>query len=72
MFPHARSSKMSEAELQTNIADHDAFAFPEGDEQLTLQDVQQRIHDVIQVLADFRKHRELSKDQRLVTILKDT
>lgn len=54
-----QEEKLAEEELQENITDREIFRFPEDDqEQLSLQDVQQRIHDVILVLNDFSRSRE--------------
>ncbi|KAF2904686.1 hypothetical protein ILUMI_01492 [Ignelater luminosus] len=54
-----REQKLADEELKLNIAQQEAFQFPEdGEEQLNLQDIQQRIRDVIVVLSDFKKLRD--------------
>lgn len=51
--------KLADAEeMQMNVANRDVFAFPDdavdSERQENLQDVQQRIRDVVMVLSDFR------------------
>jgi hypothetical protein len=51
--------KLADAEeMQMNVASRDVFAFPDdavdSERQENLQDVQQRIRDVVMVLSDFR------------------
>ncbi|XP_034243065.1 25S rRNA (cytosine-C(5))-methyltransferase nop2-like [Thrips palmi] len=56
-----RDDKLAEEELQLNVASHDVFAFPSEEEvkkPQDLQDVQQRMKDVIIVLNDFKKLHE--------------
>lgn len=55
-----KEQKLADEELQLNIAQQETFQFPEegSEEQLNLQDVQQRIRDVIVVLSDFKKLRD--------------
>lgn len=56
----AKIAKESEEEMQLNIRDQEKFEFPSGDDQETtnLQDIQQRIQDVLRVLADFQRLRD--------------
>jgi hypothetical protein len=51
-----------EEELQMNVTSRDVFAFPDDEEQRDemLQDVQQRIKDVVMVLSDFRYNKQLA------------
>uniref|UniRef100_A0A6P7F2F0 25S rRNA (Cytosine-C(5))-methyltransferase nop2 n=1 Tax=Diabrotica virgifera virgifera TaxID=50390 RepID=A0A6P7F2F0_DIAVI len=70
-----REDKLAEEELQMNIADQEKFIFPsKGSEEevKSLQDVQQRIREVITVLSDFKKLRD-GKHSRseYLDILKD-
>lgn len=54
-------SKLAEEELQLNVASQDVFAFPSEEEikkPQDLQDVQQRMKDVITVLNDFKRLHE--------------
>ncbi|KAF5295368.1 hypothetical protein FQR65_LT01560 [Abscondita terminalis] len=55
-----KEMKLAEEELKLNIAGQEVFQFPNDvdNEQITLQDIQQRIRDVITVLADFNKLRD--------------
>lgn len=56
-----KNLKLAEEELELNIASHDIFAFPteeEQDQPIGLQEVQQRIKDVVAVLTDFGKFKE--------------
>ncbi|KAK5645155.1 hypothetical protein RI129_006455 [Pyrocoelia pectoralis] len=54
-----REQKLADEELKLNIAGQEVFQFPNDaeNEQMTLQDIQQRIRDVIVVLSDFNKLR---------------
>ncbi|CAG9760621.1 unnamed protein product [Ceutorhynchus assimilis] len=56
----ARIQKESDAEMQSIISEQATFQFPSKDseEVVSLQDVQQRIREVIFVLSDFNKHRD--------------
>ncbi|XP_030767438.1 25S rRNA (cytosine-C(5))-methyltransferase nop2 [Sitophilus oryzae] len=57
----AKQEKEAEEELQLNIADQETFKFPtkESEEEVkSLQDVQQRIREIIRVLSDFSKLRD--------------
>ncbi|CAH0555984.1 unnamed protein product [Brassicogethes aeneus] len=57
----AEEAKSAEEEMQLNIGDQETFQFPtkESEEEVkSLQDVQQRIRDVIVVLSDFKKLRD--------------
>lgn len=52
---------MSEKELEMNIANQEIFKFPtkESEDQIkSLQDIQQRIREIIAVLADFSNRRD--------------
>lgn len=43
--------------MEMNVTTHDVFEFPEGEEANKiegLQDVQQRMKDIIMVLSDFK------------------
>ncbi|KAG5896510.1 hypothetical protein JTB14_020484 [Gonioctena quinquepunctata] len=62
----AEEQKLAEEEMQLNVANQEAFKFPtkESEEDVkSLQDVQQRIREVIAVLTDFNKLRD-SKHSR--------
>ena len=53
--------KLAEEELQMNIGDQEKFQFPskkEREQTASLQEVQQRIRDVVGVLSDFSKLRD--------------
>lgn len=53
--------KLADDELKLNIDNQDVFKFPEKDDEKetkSLQDVQQRIRDVVAVLSDFNKLRD--------------
>lgn len=57
----AEEDQLAEEELQMNIADSEKFKLPsrkEREETTSLQEVQQRIRDVIGVLSDFSKLRD--------------
>ena len=61
-----KEAQLAEEELQMNIEKSDVFKLPEPNEDdpdkvVTLQDVQQRIKDVMLVLSDFKKHRQPNK-----------
>ncbi|XP_065338250.1 uncharacterized protein LOC135938513 isoform X2 [Cloeon dipterum] len=63
-------------ELEMNVTTHDVFQFPEGEEAEKmegLQDVQQRMKDVIMVLSDFKRLREPNRSRKeyLELLLKD-
>lgn len=57
-------AQLAEDEFQMNIEKSDVFTLPdpddetEGEKALTLQDIQQRIKDVVLVLSDFKKYRQ--------------
>ncbi|KAK4875958.1 hypothetical protein RN001_012380 [Aquatica leii] len=55
-----QDQKLAEEELKLNIAGQEIFQFPNDidNEQISLQDIQQRIRDVITVLSDFNKLRD--------------
>lgn len=55
-----KDQKLAEEELQSNIDSQEKFQFPvkEEKETLSLQEVQQRIKEVIAVLCDFAKLRD--------------
>lgn len=59
---------LAEEELQLQIASQDVFTFPsesepDKEEVLSLEDVQQRIRDVVMVLSDFAKLREKKRSR---------
>ncbi|XP_066152006.1 probable 28S rRNA (cytosine-C(5))-methyltransferase [Euwallacea fornicatus] len=58
----AREEKEAEAEMQLNIANQEKFQFPteesEREQVQSLQDVQQRIREIITVLSDFSNQRD--------------
>ncbi|ENN74830.1 hypothetical protein HUJ04_003087 [Dendroctonus ponderosae] len=57
----ALEEKEAEAEMQLNIANQESFKFPtkESEEEVkSLQDVQQRIREIIAVLSEFSKLRD--------------
>ncbi|XP_059478178.1 uncharacterized protein LOC132198262 [Neocloeon triangulifer] len=63
-------------ELEMNVTTHDVFQFPgseESDKIEGLQDVQQRMKDVIMVLSDFKRLREPDRSRKdyLALLLKD-
>lgn len=63
----AKQQKESEMELQTNMENQEMFAFPDGSEETepkTLQDVHQRIKDVVHVLSDFVRYRQEDKSRQ--------
>ncbi|KAF7286148.1 hypothetical protein GWI33_007394 [Rhynchophorus ferrugineus] len=71
-----KEQKESEAELQLNIASQETFKFPtkESEEEVkSLQDVQQRIREIIRVLSDFSNLRdsEHSRSEYLEILRKD-
>lgn len=55
-----KEQKLADEELQLNIEGQEVFQFPgeETEEAKNLQDVQQRIRDIIVVLSDFKKLRD--------------
>lgn len=68
--------KLADAELKLNIDNQDVFKFPENDddkETKSLQDVQQRMRDIVAVLSDFNKLRdpEHSRSEYLEFLRKD-
>ncbi|XP_018576818.1 25S rRNA (cytosine-C(5))-methyltransferase nop2 [Anoplophora glabripennis] len=71
----AKEQKLAEEEMQLNIANQEVFAFPKkSDEEVqSLQDVQQRIREVIAVLTDFNKLRDKnhSRSEYLDILKKD-
>ncbi|XP_055707746.1 probable 28S rRNA (cytosine-C(5))-methyltransferase [Phlebotomus papatasi] len=59
--------KLAEEELKLNIADQEEFKLPEeGDEEgpKSLDEVQQRIREIMRVLADFKAHRQEGKSRQ--------
>ncbi|XP_023307504.2 25S rRNA (cytosine-C(5))-methyltransferase nop2 [Lucilia cuprina] len=56
----AKEAKLAAEEMQMSVDQQDVFKFPDPEEEqeLTLQDVQQRIKDVTLVLSDFNKYRD--------------
>ncbi|KAL0894011.1 hypothetical protein ABMA27_014078 [Loxostege sticticalis] len=68
--------QLADEEMQLNIAKQDVFAFPSEEELLnptSLQDVQQRIKDVVTVLGDFNRLKEEGRSRCEYTdlLLKD-
>nr|XP_026494937.1 25S rRNA (cytosine-C(5))-methyltransferase nop2 [Vanessa tameamea] len=68
--------KLADEELQLNIAKQDVFAFPsqeELDNPTSLQDIHQRIKDVVTVLGDFNRLKQEGKSRCEYTelLLKD-
>lgn len=60
----AKQQKESELELQMNVDNQEVFEFPDFSEETepkTLQEVHQRIKDVVHVLSDFVKYRQEDK-----------
>ncbi|CAH2244977.1 jg8447 [Pararge aegeria aegeria] len=58
--------KLADEELQLNIAKQDVFAFPSEEElqnPTSLQDIHQRIKDIVTVLNDFRKLKDESRSR---------
>lgn len=56
-----KEQKLADEELEMNMTSQDVFSFPsetELEEPMSLQDVQQRIKDVVMVLSDFKQLRE--------------
>lgn len=62
-----KEAQMAEDEYQMNIEKSDVFTLPDPDDEaddekaLTLQDIQQRIKDVVLVLSDFKKYRQVDR-----------
>ncbi|KAJ8932752.1 hypothetical protein NQ314_014452 [Rhamnusium bicolor] len=72
----AKDQKLADEEMQLNIANQEVFQFPikESEEEIqSLQDVQQRIREVIAVLTDFKKLRDKthSRSEYLDILKKD-
>ncbi|KAG6442734.1 25S rRNA (cytosine-C(5))-methyltransferase nop2 [Manduca sexta] len=68
--------KLADEEMQLNIAKQDVFAFPSEEElenPTSLQDVHQRIKDVVTVLSDFNRLKEEGRSRCEYTdlLLKD-
>lgn len=68
--------KLADEELQLNIAKQDVFAFPTEEElenPTSLQDIHQRIKDVVSVLSDFSRLKEEGRSRCEYTdlLLKD-
>lgn len=64
----AQDRQLAEDELKLNVSHHEVFAFPEEDDDqekvTTLQDVQQRIKDIVLVLSDFNKYRDQNRSRK--------
>lgn len=59
-----KEQKLSEAELKSAQADQQVFVFPTDEEtELSLQDIQQRIRDIITVLSDFSRLHEAGRSR---------
>lgn len=62
-----KDTQLAEDEFQMNIEKSDVFTLPDPDDDaetekaLTLQDIQQRIKDVVLVLSDFKKYRQANR-----------
>ncbi|XP_034477252.1 25S rRNA (cytosine-C(5))-methyltransferase nop2 [Drosophila innubila] len=58
----AKEAKLADEEMQMTVDQSEIFQLPEAgkeiDEEMSLQDVQQRIKDITQVLTDFGKYRQ--------------
>ncbi|CAG9803317.1 unnamed protein product [Chironomus riparius] len=69
-----KDDKLAEDELQLNIADKEKFSLDEAldvDKALNLQDVQQRIKDVVAILMDFSANRDPTRSRaEYVDVLK--
>lgn len=70
------NKKLADEEMQLNIAKQDVFAFPSEEElqnPTSLQDIHQRIKDVVTVLGDFNTHKEEGRSRCEYTdlLLKD-
>nr|CAD7432278.1 unnamed protein product [Timema monikensis] len=67
--------KLAEEEMQMNITDQEVFAFPSNEakqEPLGLNEVQQRIKDVVMVLSDFKRLREQNRPRsEYIELLRD-
>ncbi|XP_046391120.1 25S rRNA (cytosine-C(5))-methyltransferase nop2 [Ischnura elegans] len=71
-----KDSILAEKELQLNVGNQEVFVFPteeENSKALSLEDVHQRIKDVIIVLSDFKRLREEGRSRSEYTdlLLKD-
>ncbi|CAH2007563.1 unnamed protein product [Acanthoscelides obtectus] len=72
----ALEQKLADEEMKLNIADQEKFAFPSSKEELevqSLQEVQQRIREIMAVLSDFSKLRDgnHSRQDYLAILKKD-
>ncbi|XP_037034698.1 25S rRNA (cytosine-C(5))-methyltransferase nop2 [Bradysia coprophila] len=62
-----KETQLAEDEFQMNIEKSDVFTLPDPEDEadaekaLTLQDIQQRIKDVVLVLSDFKKYRQVNR-----------
>nr|CAD7459553.1 unnamed protein product [Timema tahoe] len=72
---HTEDMKLAEEEMQMNITDQEVFAFPSTEakqEPLGLNEVQQRIKDVVMVLSDFKRLREQNRPRsEYIELLRD-
>jgi len=63
----AKEAKLADEEMQMTVDQSEIFQLPEAgkeiDEEMSLQDVQQRIKDITQVLTDFGKYRQEGRDR---------
>ncbi|KAH8308771.1 hypothetical protein KR059_001495 [Drosophila kikkawai] len=62
----AKDAQLAEEEMQMTVDHQDVFQLPteeEKTEELTLQQVQQRIKDVTLVLSDFKKYRQADRSR---------
>ncbi|XP_012261906.2 probable 28S rRNA (cytosine(4447)-C(5))-methyltransferase [Athalia rosae] len=71
----AKERKLAADEMQESVTHQDIFTFPTAEElanPVSLQDVQQRIRDVIIVLSDFKRLRETDRPRTDYTELLQT
>lgn len=62
-----KDKKLAEEELKLNIAHQEEFKLPEEDDEegpKSLDEVQQRIREIMRVLADFKAHRQEGKSRQ--------
>lgn len=61
----AKQDKMADEEMKLSLANQEVFTFPEADSEkvISLQDIQQRIRDVMIVLSDFSKLRDPNRSR---------
>lgn len=59
----AKQSKLAEEERDESMLQQDVFQFPEEDQELSIQEVLQRIKEVTFVLSDFNKYRQPNRSR---------